>query len=517
MASGPWDNVQLPGPPNGPAYLSAFGNLLNSTNNAVSGLGTAYQQGQEFQQQQRLQNLFQNGVPTAPNGQPDFNAISNKLIQTGGADYAAKLMPFVMQQSATQTANSLDQSQQPQTNTGPGTSNAAAGPSNIHGDFGNQPRQTAGNDFGALNRIAAKSGTDLDAFLTAYPRFKPYLDMESLSPSQTSAATAAMLKFNSSGQGGASPDRGGDNPVAQAGTGNEITPSGTGGSSAQSPRQTVERRLSKDTARAPQAPQQSGGYQPPTEAEIENHEKLSDRRYNQSRVLGLNKEQAESYARQAKDQQEAANQKRKEREEWARATDPAIARAAAAKESLTEEQKGYAADLKQFALEGLEAKGHAAQIDEINKLGAKVPYGVIPKIQSKLGSYGIETKGLSDIQAYERAIDYMAPQLRPIGSGRLMQQELTAFKASLGGLMTTQEGRAISGENLKLISQYKEQIGKIAVDSRLSPEERMQRIYQLPPPHLKTLDEIKGQPAQQGQSSGNKRFQWSPDGGLRPM
>ena len=516
MASGPWDNVQLPGPPNGPAYIQAAMQAMQGVGNTVNNAFGAYQKGQDFQQQQRLQNLFQNGVPTAPNGQPDFNAISNKLIQTGGADYAAKLLPFVMQQSATQTANSLDQTQQPQTNTGPGTSNAAAGPSNIHGDFGNQSRQTAGNDYGGLNRIAADTGTDLDAFLTAYPKFKTYLDQESLSPGQDKLARAAMTKFNGGVQGGSSPDRGGDNAVSQAGTGNEITPSGTGGSSAQSPRQTGERRIAQN-ARAPQAPQPTGGYQAPSEAEIKNYEKLADTRFKQARTLGLNKEQSEAYRNEADQYRQTANQLRKEREEWSRQTDPAIARAAAAKESLTEEQKGYAADLKQFALEGLEAKGHAAQIDEINKLGAKVPYGVIPKIQSKLGSYGIETKGLSDIQAYERAIDYMAPQLRPIGSGRLMQQELTAFKASLGGLMTTPEGRAISGENLKLISQYKEQIGKIAVDSRLSPEERMQRIYQLPPPHLKTLDEIKGQPAQQGQSSGNKRFQWSPDGGLRPM
>jgi hypothetical protein len=177
------------------------------------------------------------------------------------------------------------------------------------------------------------------------------------------------------------------------------------------------------------------------------------------------------------------------------------ARQAGAKKAAEDEASEVGKTMEKMATEGLDAIGHKAMLDTVQKLGEKVPYGVIPKIQSELGKFGIETKGLSDIQAYERAIDYMAPQLRPIGSGRLMQQELTAFKSSLGGLMTTPDGRRVSVENLKLLSDYKEAVGRVASDHTIPIRERMERIYQLPPPHLKTLDDVKTAGPSQGQAA----------------
>jgi hypothetical protein len=169
------------------------------------------------------------------------------------------------------------------------------------------------------------------------------------------------------------------------------------------------------------------------------------------------------------------------------------ARRAGEKSGAEKEQSNIGEHMQKLAEAGLDAKGHTAMLNTVKELGEKVPYGIIPKIQSELGKFGIDTKGLSDIQAYERAVDYMAPQLRPIGSGRLMQQELNAFKASLGGLMTTQEGRRISVDNLKLISEYTEVVGKVASDTRIPIRDRMQKIYEIPPPHLKTLEDVKSE------------------------
>lgn len=163
-------------------------------------------------------------------------------------------------------------------------------------------------------------------------------------------------------------------------------------------------------------------------------------------------------------------------------------------EAMKVEAKDQAEAMKDFSAAGIEARGHKAQLSAIEKLGDKVGYGVVPKIQSFLGHYGVDTKGLTDIQAYERAIDYMAPQLRPIGSGRLLQNELSNFKSALGGLMTTPEGRRISLSNLKLITDYKEQIGRIASNSKLGVQERWNQIYSLEPPKLTT--EIPSQKAQ---------------------
>lgn len=154
---------------------------------------------------------------------------------------------------------------------------------------------------------------------------------------------------------------------------------------------------------------------------------------------------------------------------------------------MKQEQTDQLSVLKDLAKNGIDAKGRVAQLDAVKQLGEKVGYGAVPKVQSLLGRFGIDTTGLSDIQAYERAIDFMAPQLRPIGSGRLMQQELAAFKSSLGGLMTTPEGRRISVENLKLINRFNARVGEIASDTSLSPSQRLKQIYDLPEPGLRTL------------------------------
>jgi hypothetical protein len=150
-----------------------------------------------------------------------------------------------------------------------------------------------------------------------------------------------------------------------------------------------------------------------------------------------------------------------------------------------EEQK-TSDTLEKLTQKGIDAKTHSAKLEAVDTLGQKVGYGVIPKIQSYLGAHGINTAGLSDIQAYERAIDFLAPQLRPEGSGRLMQSELTAFKAALGGLMTTPQGRKISVQNLKLVSDFDQKVGDIARDASLAPAERTAKIYALAPPKLQT-------------------------------
>jgi hypothetical protein len=67
-----------------------------------------------------------------------------------------------------------------------------------------------------------------------------------------------------------------------------------------------------------------------------------------------------------------------------------------------------------------------------------------------------------------------------------MQSELTAFKAALGGLMTTPQGRKISVQNLKLVSDFDQKVGDIARDASLAPAERTAKIYALAPPKLQT-------------------------------
>jgi hypothetical protein len=149
----------------------------------------------------------------------------------------------------------------------------------------------------------------------------------------------------------------------------------------------------------------------------------------------------------------------------------------------TKEGEGQVETLKKLASDGTEAQGHIAQIEQIRRLGRSVGYGVIPKAQSLLGRFGIPTKGLDDIQAYESAINYMAPQLRPVGSGRLLTNELTSFKNALGGLLTTPQGREIMANNLELLAKYKLDVARIANGTGPAAS-RMDSILNFNPPHL---------------------------------
>src|SRR5882762_3880976 len=84
-----YDNVQLPGPPNGAQYLSAGANLAQALGGLVGGLGDAYQSGKDFQYKQRQQNLFQD---------PDSQAMLEEALKSG--NYAPVLQKMIRAQGA---------------------------------------------------------------------------------------------------------------------------------------------------------------------------------------------------------------------------------------------------------------------------------------------------------------------------------------------------------------------------------------------------------------------------------
>ena len=159
---------------------------------------------------------------------------------------------------------------------------------------------------------------------------------------------------------------------------------------------------------------------------------------------------------------------------------------AAKTETAKKEQQDQLEYLRSSDREGIEATSHIGQLDTIAELAKKAPYGALTGVKKFLGDYGIPTEGLTDIQAYEDAINFMAPQLRPPGSGPLKNTEIEGFRRSLGGLLTTPEGRILAVNNLKLMSQYKQGLGTIARNSDLTPSQRTQKMAELPFPKLQT-------------------------------
>lgn len=463
MAS-PFDTVNGP---TGASYKAP--NLAALLYQGIGGLPNDY-----FQGTQQGRTLQMQKPILGPDGQPstDFNTILQELLKRGGGESAQHLLPTLIDLS--QQQQFYDQLRR------------------LGGGGGDQQpvnrSPPVGQDPNVLTRAAASQGSRPEVM----PSSRVWGDREAeaagLYEPRTRRGPISSAEINQGsevvGSGGGPVGGVGGSPISPAPT------SGAGGS-------------------APSYPGARGGGGD-LQRQIDHADTMAERYNTLAAAPKISPPQAAAARAEAERWTNVSKQLREnlqltEREKnyraGARPGESLVdfeTRSAREKSGAEKEAANVGETMEKLALEGIEARGHGAQLDTIQKLGERVGYGVVPKVQSFLGHYGIDTKGLSDIQAYERSIDFMAPQLRPIGSGRLLQNELNNFKASLGGLMTTPEGRRVSIENLKLISQYKEAIGQIASDQRIPINERMTRIYSLPPPHLKTLDDVRGTTAEAG-------------------
>jgi hypothetical protein len=166
------------------------------------------------------------------------------------------------------------------------------------------------------------------------------------------------------------------------------------------------------------------------------------------------------------------------------------ARLAAQKKGFEDENAKTSDLLSKYKDAGVDARGQLNQIDALAALGNKVGYGITPVVQQELGKFGVQTKGLPDIEAYQSVVNNLIPNLRPPGSGTLKDSEIEAFKSAVGGLMTTVPGRQLIAQNLRLMALYKAQIADIAGDTSLPQDARMAKIQALQAPTLKlTPDE----------------------------
>jgi hypothetical protein len=141
--------------------------------------------------------------------------------------------------------------------------------------------------------------------------------------------------------------------------------------------------------------------------------------------------------------------------------------------------------IQDIAKQAYEATNRNAQLDAIDQLGQRVAWGPQAKAAEWIGEHlGIETKGYNDIRAYQAAINYLAPRLRPEGQGRLMSWELEGFKDAIGGLNSTPQGRRLLIQNLKLVNNYAVDMGHIANNPNLSNAQKRIMMDRLQPPQL---------------------------------
>ena len=127
-------------------------------------------------------------------------------------------------------------------------------------------------------------------------------------------------------------------------------------------------------------------------------------------------------------------------------------------------------------------------LQDVNKLGGlleKTGTGFVPALKQIAGEYGIETKGLGDIQAAQAIINRLVPQQRPPGSGQMSDADLALFKQSLPRIINQPGGNKLIVETLKNINNYLIEEGKIAADvlnNKISPQEGYDRLGKLANP-----------------------------------
>lgn len=123
---------------------------------------------------------------------------------------------------------------------------------------------------------------------------------------------------------------------------------------------------------------------------------------------------------------------------------------------------------------GQAARRNRVTLDQLDIQAANIPGGLEAVVKNELGNYGIETKGLTEIQATEALINQLVPAQRPPGSGPMSDRDLALFKASLPRLIQTAEGREKIIANIKAVNNYVLMEGEIAsrvISGQITPEQ----------------------------------------------
>lgn len=110
--------------------------------------------------------------------------------------------------------------------------------------------------------------------------------------------------------------------------------------------------------------------------------------------------------------------------------------------------------LGQIAASGSAAIRNIGRIDQLETLLRTAPTGVEGAVKSIAGEFGINTEGLSDIQAAQALINSLVPEQRQPGSGPMSDADLALFKQSLPRIINQPGGNQTITNTMRAIAQY---------------------------------------------------------------
>jgi len=134
---------------------------------------------------------------------------------------------------------------------------------------------------------------------------------------------------------------------------------------------------------------------------------------------------------------------------------------------------------------GQNSRSKLAQVNVLEGLLKSSGSGFGATLAAKAGEFGIETEGLSEIQAAQALINKLVPEQRQAGSGPMSDADLALFKQSLPRLINTPEGNASIVQTMRGIAEYEVQMGEIAdsvADRTMTPQEGREAIRNLKNP-----------------------------------
>jgi len=138
-----------------------------------------------------------------------------------------------------------------------------------------------------------------------------------------------------------------------------------------------------------------------------------------------------------------------------------------------------------IANQGTTASRSLVELENLETLLSNVETGGTAAIKDYLGSLGIATEGLGDIQAVNAAISRLVPAQRPAGSGTMSDADLLLFKNSLPSLINQPGGNQTIIETIRAINEYDVAASIIAgqgLDGEITQAEARKRLRELPNP-----------------------------------
>ncbi|HAW53724.1 MAG TPA: hypothetical protein DCX29_01855, partial [Hyphomonas sp.] len=141
--------------------------------------------------------------------------------------------------------------------------------------------------------------------------------------------------------------------------------------------------------------------------------------------------------------------------------------------------KGDAALLGTISESGIAAQRNLGRIDQLENSLANSPSGAGGLLRQAAGEWGINTEGLSEIQAAQALINSLVPEQRQPGSGPMSDADLELFKQSLPRIINQPGGNQAIIGTMRAIAQYDAQGAEIVQRLRAGEIDRAQAFAEL--------------------------------------